>query len=80
MEGPDKMSKSGGTVPTIGEISAEVRMEALKSEAIYWRTRYELLLKYGSKAEHTQQPGGQHDMAIVAGPPGVPHDLGGPGM
>jgi predicted nucleic acid-binding Zn-ribbon protein len=44
---PEKMSKSSDNKAHIGEISDEVRISALESEVRYWKTRYELLEKYG---------------------------------
>ena len=52
----EKMSKSNSNEPTMDEIPVEVRISALQSEVNYWKTRYELLEKYGNS--QTSSSGG----------------------
>jgi hypothetical protein len=48
----ERMSKSGSTEKSIPEdLSVEVKLSALQSEVNYWKTRYELLKKYGQNKE-----------------------------
>lgn len=42
-----KISKSACVGPTIDELSESSRIRALESERDYWKTRYNLLMKYG---------------------------------
>ncbi len=44
-----KMSKSSSKEPNlIGELSLESKLEAMTNERNYWKTRHDLLEKYGS--------------------------------
>ena len=42
-----KMSKSTQSGSNIKEQTLESRLRAMEAEKNYWKTRYELLLKYG---------------------------------
>jgi hypothetical protein len=44
----EKMSKSDSKEKNDLNIMQETRIESLKSQVNYWKTRYELLKKYGN--------------------------------
>lgn len=55
-----KISKSSQSGPSlVGDIPIDIKVKALESEVLHWKTRYELLLKYGS----VQAPVVQKDSA-----------------
>ena len=43
------MSKSDANEPSDIEITDAIKINSLESQVKYWKTRYDLLLKYGNK-------------------------------